>query len=187
MDSFTSLEDRCASHRELSVFLGYVKELFENRNGSIPFKKDFNPARIGAALPYVAFYEIASPTDITLRLIGTEIEKVFGRYKVGSNVLDALPESRHEIVRRFFSEVAKYKCATFQDELLILGSGMMLDAQTIGFPFLDADGEARFRISVTALSEKSWNLERMGDYKVTHHTARTLEFFDLGHGVPNTF
>jgi hypothetical protein len=187
MDSFISLENKCAAHSELSIFLDYIRGLFEERGGSTPFKKDFNPAKVRSVLPYVALYRIASPVEITLRLIGTEIEKVFGCYKEGANVLSALPEDRHQVVIHFFSEVAKYKCATFQDELLVLGSGMMLDALTVAFPLLDTNGEARYRISVTSLSENSWNLGLIGDFEVTHHTVRNLEFFDLGHGVPEPF
>ncbi len=170
----------------VKMFAEYIRPLFENAENGTPFKADIKPFEMKPFLSSIALYEVVNESFIKLRLVGTAVEPVFGSQSTGSNVLEILPQESKDAVSWFFQEVSRTRCATWQDEELVLNNGRIVHAVTLGIPLLCSEGKPIFRMSVTELSGHSWDIntgER--EAKVTHRKINMLGYYDLGFGTPD--
>ncbi|UTW59002.1 PAS domain-containing protein [Kordiimonas sp. SCSIO 12603] len=180
------LRDRYTQYPTLKAFADYMESLITGSAQGIPYKADIHPYHMKPFLSSIVLYEILSADHVKLRLVGTAAEAIFGERSTGTNVLEILPQESHKLVSWFFMEVSEKRCATWQDEELVLDNGRLIEAVTLGFPLLCKEGKPRFRISSTFLSNTSWVAEPVEDRaQVTHRSINMVGYYDLGFGVPD--
>lgn len=181
------LKNKYSEYPALKSFGDYIEELIAKSDTDIPCKDDLRPFDMKTFVPSLVLYEMIDKEHVKLRLVGTEAELILGFGSTNINVFDILLEESRDAVAWFFDTVAQYKCATWQDEELVLDNGLVIDCITFGVPLLDKEGEPKFRLSSTFISNKSWAYEREENRpKVTHRSISAIEYYDLGYGVPDT-
>ena len=180
------LKDRYNQYPILKAFAEYIEGLISSSADGIPYKADIHPYQMKPFLSSLILYEIVDPDHVKLRLVGTSVEPIFGERSTGTNVLDILPQESRKIVSWFFGAVSDARCATWQDEELVLDNGRLIEAVTLGFPLLCKEGKPRFRISCTFLSNQSWVADPEDERaQVTHRAINTVGYYDLGFGIPD--
>lgn len=142
-------------------------------------KACFSPAKIIDVLPYIIVLEVKDD-DTVFRLAGTMVEPIFDHHSVsGKSVLDFVaPESR-DAVFQFFSHANENRLVSFQQEELKLADGEMLSCTTLGFPFEDTDGKARYRISATYYTRIGYHHMKPDGYNVVHSKIYDITFAPL--------
>ncbi len=133
---------------EAQAFLDNWRAL-RHGSGRIPPKTAFDPTRIPALLPQVVLYERRARDDFHIRLIGTAVVERIGREATGANVLELIAAEARGLVAQILNRVLDAPCGHASVVEDVYPSGRRQQVEVIRLPLADADGTARFIVSLT--------------------------------------
>jgi hypothetical protein len=172
----------------MQIFLDYCSQLIRDDGENKLRKAIFHPKHISRSLPFIVINEIFDTETIKLRLIGTEVELIFGGGgAVGKNVIDFLSDDVKVNAAQFFQKTASENLVSLQEEDLILASGRVIMCNTLGFPMADENGINRFRITVSNYEYKRSLVDDQHDLKVIRNEIRNMRFVNCSDLVAHCF
>ncbi len=161
----------------MQVFVDYCCELIRDDEEDKLRKALFHPKHIVRSLPFIVINEIFDADTVKLRLIGTEVELVFGGGRAtGKNVIDFLSDDVKANAGQFFQKTAAESLVSLQEEDLILASGRVIMCNTLGFPMADANGVNRFRITISNYEYKRSLTDDQADLQIIRNEIRNMRF-----------
>ena len=150
----------------------------------VPDRKSFDPMAITRILPVVSVIERAGIDEWRFRLVGTEIERRWGRNLAGRDVLDVVSPAAAKIMHREFREIVEQPCGSRSRRRVELVSGRLAAIETLRLPLRANDGSSSLILSCSG--------ELAGLASVGVDPLREIimiteqEFFDIGAGCPAT-
>lgn len=153
------------------------------RRGAVPDRHSFDPTAIPAILPVVSLIERRADDEWLLRLVGTEIERRWGKRLTGCNYLDLVSAAAVDATRAEFRAVVEQPCGSWSKRDLALRSGLSAVVETIRLPLRGGDGRVNLILSCSgevSREYRSADSEALAIAAIAEH-----QFFDIGAGVPN--
>jgi len=152
--------------------------------GCVPDRKSFDPMAIARILPVVSVIERIGSDEWRFRLVGTEIERRWGRNLSGCDVLDAVSPEAAKIMRREFTDIARWPCGSWSQRRVEFLSGRVGAVETLRLPLRASNGAISLILSCSG--------ELAGTTPAGVDPPREIimiteqEFFDIGAGCPVT-
>ncbi|WP_191250075.1 hypothetical protein [Kordiimonas sediminis] len=187
MSTLSNIKALCSVNTRLRLFWNYFETLSGNWQ-TLPIEKSaFNPMDVAPCLTGVVLTETNMPDEVTLRLIGSDMEILFGRGATGKNVLTLVSEKEAPGVRWFYKSLYDKPSISYQDSILELETGKGIRTKTLGFPLWNKNGAPVYRITCSVYERADWrNLQhKASDAVVQHHLINKILFADIGYGAPD--
>jgi hypothetical protein len=152
--------------------------------GCVPERKIFDPMAIARILPVVSVLERIGADEWRFRLVGTEIERRWGRTITGRDCLEIVSPEAARIMRREFQEIVEQPCGSWSQRRVELVSGRVTAIETLRLPLRANDGAISLILGCSG--------ELAGTTPAGVDPPREIimitdqEFFDIGAGCPAT-
>ncbi len=150
----------------------------------VPMRSAFDPADVPNLLQTCEIHELVRPGVVLVRLSGSDMANRYSGDITGKNYLDIVDPSRRDKVWRALSHIVNHPSAMCVRIRNVRASGLVTDAEAVGFPFRGADGRATQIIYQSNIN----NPKELWDYRQdTRKMSRALgrTYIDIGAGVPD--
>ena len=151
------------------------------RQGGVPRRADFDPMSVARILPVVSLVERVEG-GWRLRLVGTEIERRWGRALTGIDYRELLSPAAAEVTFCEFGAICGQPCGSWSLRRLELASGRRLTAETLRLPLRGGDGSVSLILSCSG--ELSGRVLPEPDRPREIVTVVEQRFVDIGAGLP---
>ncbi|MBL4838968.1 MAG: PAS domain-containing protein [Kordiimonadaceae bacterium] len=152
--------------------------------GRAPLKSTFSPTKLRRLTPNLFMLERCSEKEISVRLMGSELEVALDRDVPDYTVFDTLLAKDWQFYDRFLKACGGASCAGRFARSVQTNDGCTVDVEALGVPLADKEGEPRYMLGVMVA-----RLRHKGPANPSIPVRRRLdvldhEFVDLGHGTP---
>ncbi|MBV1901073.1 MAG: PAS domain-containing protein [Kordiimonadaceae bacterium] len=153
-------------------------------DGSTPLKSTFSPTKLRRLTPNLFMLERCSKKEISVRLMGSQLEVALDRDVPDHTVFDTLLAKDWQFYDRFLKACGGASCAGRFARSVQTNDGCTVDVEALGVPLADKEGEPRYMLGVMVA-----RLRHKGSARPSFTIRRNLdvldhEFVDLGHGTP---
>ncbi len=177
--SVQQLYDDVCKIGTLHEFAVHCSDIYQLNDRGDLRKSDFSPRNIVYVLPFIVISEVLE-NDVVFRLAGTLVEPIFDSHPVsGKSVKDFVPHKSRDVVQEFFQFGNERNLISLQEEDLELASGDIISCTTLGFPFADASGKKRYRVSASHYTHQEHNLIIQNAFNVSHSKVHNIRFAPL--------
>ena len=152
------------------------------RRDCVPDRGLFNPMSVARILPVVSLVERIDDDEWRLRLVGTEIERRWGRTLTGCNYLDLVSSEAAPMMLEEFRQVIRQPCGSWSLRKLQLRSGATLTVETLRLPLRGADGSVNLILGCSGEISRAYHTAADNPRAIA--TIANRHFFDIGAGVP---
>jgi len=152
------------------------------RDGFVPDRSQFDPLRLGAALPATVLLEIHDPSRLEVRVLGTAHLLRSGLETTGKNWLDLFDEASHPAIQRSAAVITGYPAGVISRHQEWFGPRQAVEILGLALPLRPPPGRKPMILAV--------GLPVGGEMPTgeTPSTASTgfeiVRILDLGAGVP---
>jgi hypothetical protein len=166
-------------------FFEHWQSMKRRDGGKIPYRHDFDPARIKSLLPHTFVGESRDENTFMIRLIGTWIEQFIGQAKPNDNIFNNYKTKEKEQYKNFIKNIFNHPCVGYLDRSIILHNRERFSFKSIYCPFNDNLGEPRFIIGVSHLKGvKDWHVDDFTKL-LKKSVFNSFEYIDIGYGKPD--
>jgi hypothetical protein len=153
------------------------------RHDGVPMRSSFNPMSVARILPVISLFERTGEAQWRMRLIGTEIERRWGRSLTGSYCSDVMSPAAAAATLCEFEAISGQPCGSWSLRHLELRSGRQIDAETLRLPLRAKDGSVSLILSCSG--ELTDRFMHENDQWREVVTVLEQQFFDIGGGIPD--
>jgi hypothetical protein len=151
------------------------------RDGCVPDRVSFDPMAIIRILPVVSVIEREGEDKWRFRLVGTEIERRWGKRLTGNECFQSLSPEAASIMRLELKCIVEWPCGSRSQRRTELVSGRVAALETLRLPLRGKDGAVSQILSCSG--------ELGGRVAIADPTRRITriveqEYFDIGAGRP---
>ncbi|MGH7093826.1 MAG: PAS domain-containing protein, partial [Stellaceae bacterium] len=110
------------------------------RHDDVPLRESFNPMTVPRILPVVSLIQRMQNGEWCLRLVGTEIERRWGRALTGVNYADIMSPEAAESTLCEFEAICDQPCGSWSRRHVEMRSGSGFESETLRLPLRASDG-----------------------------------------------
>lgn len=150
-----------------------------------PRKNAFAPLSLGKELKKVVLLEYIKPTEVIVRVIGTEIQDLIHLNMTGRNIFEILPPEHAIAHSNYYKSLCDYPCAGSTERPMRNRSGHAHLACTLHLPLGDDNGNVRYLLGVV---EQAVLPKHFTDYRsigITSANNLSMSYGDIGAGIPD--
>jgi len=153
------------------------------REGLIPDRRSFDPMTIARILPVISVIERDDEDKWRYRLVGTEIERRWGRVITGTDCFEGVSPSAAAVMRRELKTVVDWPCGSRSQRRVELLSGRAAAIETLRLPLRGKDGSVD---QILSCSGELGATPLLASADPTREIIRIVEqeYFDIGAGLP---
>ncbi len=148
----------------------------------VPDRQSFDPMAVGRILPVITLLQRVGDEEWRFRLVGTEVDKRWGRPLTGLKCIEIAAPEVAAIIRREFGEVVRQPCGSWSVRRVAFDSGRRATLETLRLPLRAKDG------SVSLILGSSGELPARAAHALDRSSSIVTivqqQFFDIGAGVP---
>src|SRR5262245_28188511 len=133
-------------------------------------------------LPVVTLIQRVGDDEWRFRLVGTEVDRRWGRPLTGLNCIEIAAPEAAPIIRREFGEVLRQPCGSWSVRRVQFASGRRATIETMRLPLRANDGGVRLILGSSGEFPERQTLEF--DQRRSIVSVLEQKFFDIGAGVP---
>ncbi|TNE64297.1 MAG: PAS domain-containing protein [Alphaproteobacteria bacterium] len=152
--------------------------------GRVPKKTDMRMQTVKTILPFLVISERVSPTNIHIRLAGSQVEELLGGGVTGANTLDLSPSGQRDAIARVYAYIAETPAGFYIRESLLLRDNKSSRLEAMILPMADSDGMARYYIGAYHFGRNSYQVEDAAGAQIVHRQFDVFGYIDLGFGLP---
>lgn len=153
------------------------------RQDGVPRRDSFNPMSVPRILPVVSLIQRMENGEWRMRLVGTEIERRWGRVLTGINYAQITSPEATASTLCEFEAICDRPCGSWSRRTVEVRSGSGFEAETLRLPLRARDGSVSLILSCSG--ELSGRFLHESDTSCGIMTVMAQEFFDIGYGVPD--
>jgi hypothetical protein len=153
------------------------------REGLVPDRHSFDPMAIVRILPVISIIEREGEDNWRYRLVGTEIERRWGRVITAADCYDGVSQAAVVVMRRELTSVVEWPCGSWSRRRIELRSGRVAAIETLRLPLRGADGVVS---QILSCSGELGDTRLMTSPDPTREIIRIVEqeYLDIGAGRP---
>lgn len=165
-------------------FFAHWQSMVRREPDQIPYRHDFDPARITSLLPHTFVGEWRDENTFMIRLIGTWIEQFIGKARPDENIFNNYKPHEKKLFKDFINNVISTPCVGYVDRSIMLEGDDEFAFKSVYCPFNDNNGVPRYIIGVSHLKgAKTWQVEDFVKL-LKKSVFNSFEYIDVGHGTP---
>jgi hypothetical protein len=148
----------------------------------VPDRASFDPMAVASILPVVSLLQRLGADEWRFRLVGTELERRWGRSLTGCNYIELVSLAMAEIMRRELVAIAQQPCGSWSLRRLQFRSGQLVEVETLRLPLRSDEGGITLVLSCSGElgTTKPYSLDQPREViAFAPH-----QFVDLGAGIP---
>ena len=151
-------------------------------DGCVPERVSFDPMAIVRILPVVSVIAREGEDQWRFRVVGSEIERRWGRRITGANCFERVSPAAADVMRRELKYIVEWPCGSWSRRRAELRSGRVAAIETLRLPLRTRDGAIGQILSCSG--ELAERILPIAD--PTQEIIRIVEqkFFDIGAGCP---
>lgn len=150
---------------------------------TVPQHSAIRPEVVFAILPSIFVLELKAHSDLTFRLLGTELVNLTKSDLTGKSVLDQVHHSRTEEAKIYFHALLTRPCGGFLNYSVHLGNGETRSRRLMHLPMQDSDGVVNRLIGVVDQVGPN-GFEHDGVPLTYGKDQYERRYFDIGAGIP---
>ncbi|WP_416897684.1 MAG: PAS domain-containing protein [Minwuia sp.] len=151
--------------------------------GGVPPRRDFDPAEIKAALPFIVLHDMGEPGKSIMRLCGTGIAERFGLDPTGRDYMEFVSEERRPSAYRELITTASHPCGMRIIIEARYRSGRRTLAESIGYPLTGSKGQPMMLFVDQLIERLAPDLNQRAQ-PLAIFEVRERDYVDIGLGVP---
>jgi len=153
------------------------------REGLVPDRQSFDPMAITHILPVISVIEREGEDKWRYRLVGTEIERRWGRVITGTNCYDSVSPPAAAVMRRELKAIVEWPCGSRSQRRVELLSGRIAAIETLRLPLRGKGGAVD---QILSCSGELGSSTLLATPDPTREIIRIVEqeYFDIGAGCP---
>jgi hypothetical protein len=153
------------------------------REGLVPHRHSFDPMAIVRILPVISIIEREGEDMWRFRLVGTEIERRWGRVITGTACYDGVSPAAVAVMRRELKSVVEWPCGSWSRRRIELRSGRAAAIETLRLPLRGRDGVVS---QILSCSGELGDMPLMTSADPTREIIKITEqeYLDIGAGRP---
>ena len=150
--------------------------------GIVPDRDGFDPMAIAHILPVSSLIGREGEDQWRYRVVGTEIERRWGRVITGTDCFESVSPSAAAVMRKELKSIVEWPCGSWSRRRIELVSGRVAVIETLRLPLRAKDGEITQILSCSG--ELAGKISAPAD--PTREIIRIVEqeYFDIGEGRP---
>ncbi|MFD2205856.1 PAS domain-containing protein [Kiloniella antarctica] len=165
----------------LREFAAYWSELPKDK--MIPHRQDFHPEKISRLLPSISIHEYLRPDYIRLRLIGTDIEKIYDQHMTGKNYLDFIAPSGKIKTSQIIHTACTHPAGMVFHTKSTTKKGTILNRESVALPMRNNEGISCLVYYCTVTTNPDYYADQKLDRLVI--TDVSIHYIDIGAGIPD--
>lgn len=156
------------------------------RDGLLPERKAFDPARAGTFLRNLILVERSDEEQRSLRfrLVGDALNEKVQRNVTGANFLDFVPEAQHAESLESARLICEHPCGIWQLNPVHYERGFSQIVEATIFPLRTGAGRVSLMLGVLEFLDGPVRPIPLLDKAMTVDTAPHYGFIDIGAGIP---
>jgi hypothetical protein len=154
---------------------------------AIPTSADFDLLDIAGWLPDITILDVISLDQVTVRFAGTALVERLGLDPTGLNVLTMQAKTSLDQVKRAYHAMANLPCCGMSRFISVYSSGREAVARSLYLPVETPAGEAPRLISMSTREDGGGVYAEPVERTVTGTKILSLDWFDIGFGIPAGF
>jgi len=158
------------------TFLDYYLSM--PRDGGVPSRRDFEPARLTGIIGHLVIYERRGPAEFYIRLFGTLVVERLGYDATGTNIMDLFHYAQKDRIGGIFNTILDERRGHWSIVRDRFASGRLAKVEIIRVPMLGNDGRPSLIFASTQEIETTGYADR-GDKPVLVAEPIDECFFDL--------
>jgi hypothetical protein len=148
----------------------------------VPYRQSLDPMAIARILPVITLLHRVSDGEWRFRLVGTEVDRRWGRPLTGLSCIEIASPEVVPIIRREFGEVVRQPCGSWSVRRVEFASGRRATIETLRLPLRDKDGSVSLILGTSG--EPLAAAAPEPDRSSSMVTIAQQRFFDIGSGLP---
>ena len=148
----------------------------------VPDRRSFDPMAIARILPVVSLLERKGEDEWRFRLVGSELDRRWGRSLTGVRYRDIASPEAAAVVCREFAAVVEYPCASWSIRCVEYDSGRRAGIEALRLPLRGRDG--RLGLILSCSGDPGARPVHDADRPRTLLRVVRQRFIDIGAGVP---
>jgi hypothetical protein len=148
----------------------------------VPDRQAFDPMAVARILPVVSLIERVDQALWRFRLVGTEIERRWGRTLTGRDALAVASPETAKITRQELTNIVGWPCGSWSQRRVEFKSGRVGAVETLRLPLRAADGVVRLVLSCSG--ELHGLSPAITDVPREIVMITNQQYFDVGVGCP---
>jgi hypothetical protein len=173
------------NHPGFATLFDYWQSL--RQGAAVPRAADFDLLELASLLPDISLLDVTGLDCVTARFVGTGITERLGMDPTGLNLLGIQAKNSLDRVARAYHSMANLPCGGMARFLSIYSSGREAVARSLYLPITTAAGEPPRLVSMSTREEGGGIYAEPVERTVTGTKILSLDWFDLGFGVPASF
>ncbi|HEX7775771.1 MAG TPA: PAS domain-containing protein [Parvibaculum sp.] len=173
------------NHPGFTAFYDYWQSV--RPGAGIPTSSAFDLLEIAGWLSDVTVLDVASLNVATVRFVGTGLVERLGIDPTGMNVLSMQAKNSFDRAARGYHAMANLPCGGMARYVSVYSSGREAIARSLYLPVATPTGEPPRLVSMSAREEGGGVYADPIERTVTGTKILSLDWFDLGFGVPADF
>jgi hypothetical protein len=152
------------------------------RDGVVPDRRSFDPMAITRILPVVSVIQREGEDRWRFRLVGTEIERRWGRVFTGMDCFAGVSPAAAAVMRRELRCIAEWPCGSRSWRRIELQSGRVAAIETLRLPLRGSDDTTSQILSCSG----ELGAKNLPAADPTREIIKIIEqeYFDIGAGCP---
>jgi hypothetical protein len=148
----------------------------------VPDRQSFDPMAIARILPVVSLLERKGEDEWRFRLLGTELDRRWGRSLTGVSYTDIASPEAAALMRRELAIVVEHPCASWSIRCVEYESGCRAGIEALRLPLRGRDG----RLGLILSCSGDPGARRVADSDQPRRILKIIRqrFIDIGAGVP---
>lgn len=153
------------------------------KRACVPDRNSFDPMAIARILPVVSLIERKAYDEWRFRLVGTEIERRWGRRLTGCEFGGTVSPKVRTLMCYEFRQVVEHPCGSLSRRHIEFGSGRVAVVETLRLPLRDSEGAVSLILGCSGeLPERA---PAVLDLPRAIVTITEQTFLDIGAGCPS--
>ncbi|MFC3051635.1 PAS domain-containing protein [Kordiimonas pumila] len=152
--------------------------------GQAPLKSAFRPTALRHLVTNLFLVEKVGRTSLCIRLIGSDIEGVFGKGLRAGGVFDTERSEEWGYYGNLFETSTQQLCACRLQRTLNMENARTYDVDALCVPLADNEGTPRYILGVMLLQRNYDRGRRFMDGSAPKERILGLDYVDLGTGIP---
>lgn len=170
--------------REFSALIKCWQSL-PRKEEEAPRKADFTPTMIPRLLPNIYLVEWSGKHTVSVRLIGSELETVFGAGIRAGKIFNTRLSDEWRYYDKIHRECAENLCAGIMSRTLTGRDGLSMDVDILCVPLADNNGTPKFMLGVMVVRRNRDYSIQVAQGDTPRNQIMKQKYIDLGAGIPD--
>lgn len=169
----------------LTVLYTYWQSVAQDAKQSIPRRRDLDRDRLSAITPKLSILKRNNQNEVTIALVSTEDDALWRRTQAGMNAFDLVSPDMQNNTAKLINTILDMPVGVRMREQRLSSHIKPITIESLLLPVADHNAVVNSIIGCSVILSGSTGQRLIDHLALDYRTLQSLEFIDLGAGLPN--